>query len=92
MVLRNLYEVGKSGAQDNFSQRVQSTGDSGLIQYLLGRCPDRMIAIGRRLSIINLVTSFLRDLSILNSIGGRCTRDSGYVAKAGDLNRRLVVM
>ena len=31
--------------------------------------------------------------SIPNSIGGLCTGDSGYVAKAGgDLNHRLVVI
>ena len=46
-----------------------------------------MVAIGYQLSIINLVTSFLRDFSI----GGRCTGDSD-VAKVGDLNHRLVVI
>ena len=35
---------------------------------------------------------FCVTFSIPNSIGGRCTGDSGYVAKAGDLNHRLVVI
>ena len=55
-------------------------------------CPNRMVAISYRLSIIKLVTSFCVTFSIPDSIGGWYTGNSGYVAKAGDLNHRLVVI
>ena len=49
-----------------------------------------MVAIGYRLSIMNLVTSFLCDILLadgVQEIQGICG-----VAKAGDLNHQLIVI
>ena len=54
-----------------------------LLQYFLGRLT-RPVGCNW-LSAIN-INQFCVTFSIPNSIGRRCTGDSGYVAKAGNLN------